>query len=152
MDELVISRRRPRWMGWLGGDPRPVLTLRPDGLLLEAHDLIPWQDLDAVGEFATEYGRGAGLRLRDPLDWYRDHHGPWRTVYSVITIGRSPAQLADIFGVRDPDQVVPGEASAKVEWARRKTGGWDLTIPDRAIAGGAASALAAIEDFRRRHA
>lgn len=136
----------------MGGKPHAVLTLRQDGILIEGVDLIPWGDLDAVGEFATEYGRGLGLRLRDPLTWYAGHHGPWRSVYSVVAIGRNPAQLADLFGVRDPDQVVPGEPDARVAWARRKTGGWDLTIPDREIAGDVRGAVAAIEEFRSRHA
>lgn len=152
MTQLVIARRAAWWKAWLGRAPQPVLTLRPGGILLEGTDLIPWDGLDAAGEFATEYGRGLGLRLTDPLGWYADHHGPWHAVYSVVAIGRNPAQLADLFGVRDPDQVVPGEPDARVAWARRETGGWDLTIPDREIAGDVRGAVAAIEEYRRRYA
>lgn len=151
MDE-VIARREPPWIAWLGRAPQVVLTLRPDGIVLEERDLIRWRELEDFGEFATEYGRGIGLRLRHPLDWYQDHRGPWRTVYSVVSMGRVPAQLADLFGVRDPAQVPPGEGAAKVAWARQQTGGWDLTIPDNEIARGVPAALAAIADFRRRHA
>ncbi len=151
VNEEIITRRNPVWQVWLRRRPTPVLTLRADGIQLEGRDLIPWADLESIGAFRTLYGHGLGIRLADPLGWYAAHTGPWRDVFSVMTMGRSPAQTVDMLGLRDPAQAVPPDRGARVEWARNQTGGWDLTIPDTVIAGGAEAALARIEDFRRRN-
>lgn len=149
MSEL-IARRLPVWLDWLRRTPTALLLLREDGLLLEGRDLIPWVDLDAVGEFRTAYGQGLGLRLADPLGWFSEHRGPWRDAASVFSLGRMPRQNADILGVREAGSEPPLDRAARVEWARDQTGGWDLTIPDRSVAGGVAAAVAQIEGYRRR--
>jgi hypothetical protein len=150
MDETVIARRSP--FAWLRRTPTAVLVLRPDGLWVEGRDHVAWADLEMVGRFTTGYGAGLGLRLADPLAWFDEHPGPWRDAAAVSRLGRMPRQNADILGVREAGSEPPLDSAARVEWARDQTGGWDLTIPERAISGGVPAALALIEEYRRRYA
>lgn len=126
----MILRRESGWRGLLGRAPRPVLTLCPEGLVLEEKDLVAWPEIEAVGRFATQYGHGVGVRLRDPVHWYAAHPGPWRSIRSVIALERGPILMADLLGRAD---ALPAELPAQVEWARTHTGGWDLTIPDHEL-------------------
>ncbi|NLI17535.1 MAG: hypothetical protein GX427_01800 [Actinomycetales bacterium] len=148
----VIARRTPTWLAWFRRPREAVLVLQEDGVLLEGRDLISWADLEAVGEFRTAYGAGLGIRLADPLQWFDEHPGPWRDAASVASLGRMPRQVADILGVREAGSEPPLDRAARVQWARDQTGGWDLTIPDRAVEGGVAAALALIDEHRRRFA
>lgn len=148
--EQVIARRSP--FGFLRRTPTPVLVLRPDGVLIEGRDLVPWAELEGTGRFTTAYGTGLGLRLADPLAWFDEHPGPWRDAASVAGLGRMPRQNADILGVREAGSEPPLDRAARVEWARDQTGGWDLTVPDRAFAAGLAAALERLEEYRRRYA
>lgn len=150
MDETVIARRSP--LARLRRTPTAVLVLRPDGIWVEGRDHVAWADLEEMGRFTTGYGAGLGLRLADPLAWFDEHPGPWRDAAAVSRLGRMPRQNADILGVREASTQPPPDPAARIEWARDQTGGWDLTIPERAISGGVPAAIALVAEYRRRYA
>nr|NLD41576.1 hypothetical protein [Actinomycetales bacterium] len=106
-----------------------LLELGPDGILIEETDQLPWSEVEQVGMFENEFGTGLGFRLIDALAWL-DEHPPRR--YSRVNSAfstRAPAgQLSDLFGLRKAESIPPMEESARLGWARRITGGWDLTI------------------------